>query len=290
MATKKVQNEKNVKPVIVPKKTAIRKSTKNAADQQSIEHIQAQIDAPKLIEADLKIYVSTEYDKFSYLPGNRPVNKLHLAKLANSLSKQVLDTIIIVNKYFQIIDGQHRFNELKKLGLPIFFIISENYGLKEVQLLNSSMKKWENIDFLSGYCDLGMNDYIIFRNFRKEFNLPVNISVFLLSGEKDNGKSAKSIRAKFENGEFKVTQLEIATSFAENIKKIKELYKGANRRSFVYTIYELLQMPNFDIDLFLHKLALNPTALQNCVSITQYKDLIEKIYNKNNKNKINLRF
>jgi hypothetical protein len=37
---------------------------------------------------------------------------------------------IIINKYYEIIDGQHRFDALQKLGLPIQFIICKEYGLK----------------------------------------------------------------------------------------------------------------------------------------------------------------
>ncbi len=293
MTTGKTESTKVSKPTASSKKIVAKKATSKSpksSEHQLLEYLQPDSSGPLLIESNITVYSSKEYDKFSYLPGNRPVNKLHLTRLEDSLSNQVLDTVIIVNNKFQIIDGQHRFENFRKLNLPINFIISDNYGLKEVQILNSTMKKWENNDFLTGYCDLGMTDYIIFRNFKKDFGLPIIISLFLLSGEKESGSTANNITTKFENGNFKVLQLEVAIDFAEKINKIKLLYKGATRRSFVYTIYELLHMPKFSFDIFLRKLALNPTALQDCVSIAQYKDLIETIYNKNNKNKINLRF
>ena len=77
-----------------------------------------------------QIHQTTDYSMFQTLEGNRNLNKLHLKRLKNSFQKKYLLSPIIVNEKFEIIDGQHRFEAGKQLGLPINFLIAPNYGIK----------------------------------------------------------------------------------------------------------------------------------------------------------------
>jgi hypothetical protein len=52
----------------------------------------------------------------------------------------------------------------------------------------------------------------------------------------------------------------------------------------------LLRNNNFEFTEFLQKLKLQPTALQDCATVNNYKVLIEEIYNYRRKDKVNLRF
>ena len=47
---------------------------------------------------------------------------------------------------------------------------------------------------------------------------------------------------------------------------------------------------NFDIMIFINKLKLQPGKLYDLPTVSQYKILIEEIYNYRNRNKVNLRF
>ena len=89
----------------------------------------------------------------------------------------------MVNEKFEIIDGQHRFLISQELKLPINYIISKNYGLNEVQILNANMKNWTIVDYVNGYCDLGFKDYEIYREFINEYSFTNQVALVLLSGE-----------------------------------------------------------------------------------------------------------
>ncbi len=75
-----------------------------------------------------QIEKTKEYSKFKHLKGNRPIQKYHLKKLKQSIEKDNCLNLhpIIVNKNFEIIDGQHRLEVAKQLDLDIFFIQSES--------------------------------------------------------------------------------------------------------------------------------------------------------------------
>lgn len=242
------------------------------------------------MKKELKVYTTKDYSLFTAMKGNRDINPLHLARLKESMSKNVLTTIIIVNDNYEIIDGQHRFTVSKELGLPINYIVCENYGLKEVQILNTNMKSWTIGDYVDGFCDLGKEDYILFRQFMKKYKLTNQVSMYILGGSMVSGSNKVSPSTLFKEGLFKVKNYSESVDIAEKIQSIKPYYDGYKRRSFVYAIIHLLKNKDFNFDEFINKLSLQPKKLQDCINVSQYKEVIESIYNYKRREKVNLRF
>ena len=48
------------------------------------------------------------------------------------MQSNYLFTVIIVNENYEIIDGQHRFEVIKELNLPLRYIICEGYGFAAI--------------------------------------------------------------------------------------------------------------------------------------------------------------
>src|SRR5574344_1973849 len=90
---------------------------------------------------------TNDYEMFKTLDGNRNVNKLHVNRLKESFKKAYLLSPIIINLRNQIIDGQHRFEAAKALGLQIYYTICDDYGLKEFQIFNTNIKKKKKEDY-----------------------------------------------------------------------------------------------------------------------------------------------
>jgi hypothetical protein len=239
---------------------------------------------------DIQIHTTKDYSLFKTLNGNRDINYLHLSRLKESMKKNHLTTIIMVNKNFEIIDGQHRFLISKELNLPINYIISKDYGLAEVQILNANMKNWQTIDYVNGYCDLGYKDYIIYRDFVNKYGFQNQVAILLLTGEETKGSGTENVTTKFKDGKFKIKDLNNANKMAEKILMIEPYYKGYLRRSFIYALIGMFKNENFEFTEFLAKLKQQPTTMQDCTSRTQYKVLIEEIYNYRRRDKVNLRF
>jgi hypothetical protein len=237
------------------------------------------------INKNLELRTTTDYFLFKPIEGNRNKKQLHIKRLTKSMKENYLFTVIIVNENYEIIDGQHRFEVIKELKLPLHYIIVEGYNLKEVHVLNQNLEKWNADDYLAGYCDLGYEDYITYARFKEKYKLGHNETMFLLAGT--NGKAQVDV---FNDGNFKVKSLEKAEDYIKKIFLIKPYYDGFRRRSFIYTIIGLLKNPVFDFDEFLKKLSLQPTALKKCADIKSYKELIEEIYNYRRRDKINLRY
>lgn len=201
------------------------------------------------------------------------------------MSNSYLFTVIIVNENYEIIDGQHRFEVIKELSLPLHYIVCNGYGLDEVHILNQNSKTWKADDFLQGYVNLGLADYVKYKEFKEQYNLGHNETMALLQNRKDKGDIDI-----FYKGLFKVADYQEAVKTIEKILLIEPYYNGVRRRTFIYTMLSLFENPAFEFSEFLQKLKLQPSALQDCVKIEQYKVLIEEIYNYKRRDKVNLRY
>jgi len=258
---------------------------------------------PMLQEQVLK---TTDYHLFSFISGNRKVNMAHAKRLEKSFQRRQLISPIIVNDHYQIIDGQHRFKVCERLKLPIWYIIVPGYGLDEVQILNTNSSNWKKIDYLNAYCDLRYPEYLKFRRFMQTYpdfgfqacemilsnrasTSPANISDKSLRSE--TNKFGRMYMRTFEEGDFICRDYDKSCSVAEKILMIKQFAPSIITRSpFISVMVQLINHDNYEHDEFLNKLSQQPTALVECVNVTQYKSLIEDIYNWKRKNKVNLRF
>tara|TARA_Y100001973_G_C5171976_1_gene319648 strand:- start:769 stop:1521 length:753 start_codon:yes stop_codon:yes gene_type:complete len=233
------------------------------------------------------VYKTNDYSLFSKLDGNRNINKAHFVRLKKSIQEQSLCVPIIVNEEYKIIDGQHRFESWKSLMLPVYYIVVEGYGLKEIQRINANSMNWKMMDYAESYCDLGNKHYCRYKEFKGKYNLGDYESISMLQGN-ENGSGKNFDR--FRSGLFQVKRWKKACDEAEKIIKIKEFYDGYKRRTFVFAILKFLSKDNFDYNRMLQKIKKYPNMLKDCTNKEQYMMLLEKMYNYNQpeKSKISL--
>jgi hypothetical protein len=237
-----------------------------------------------MVMQGIQVHTTTDYFLFKTIGGNRTLNKLHFNRLKKSMIDNYLFTVIVVNENYQIIDGQHRFNAIKELNLPLYYIICEGYGLNEVHILNQNSKVWNSDDYLEGYCNLGYNDYITYRSFKDKYKIGHREAMCILAG------STEIVTKQFYAGKFKIKSLAKAEKLIDDILSIEPYYTGVRRRAFIFAMMLLLRNGNFKLSEFINKLKNQPTALKDCINSQAYRDLIEDIYNYRRKEKVNLRF
>ena len=236
-----------------------------------------------------------DYAMFKTLDGNRNVNKLHVNRLKESFRTAYLLSPILINQRNEIIDGQHRFEAAKALGLPINFIIVNDYGLKEVQLLNTNTKNWGKEDYLQAYCDLGYPEYLKMRKFMRRFPEFGIAACEMMLIDRSNGKSGtiEGMRCRikyFEEGNLEIPNYDYSCEIAEKIMQLKPYYDGFNRQVFVRAMCGVFKVAKYNHTVFLQRLDAQPNALQHCATVLQYRLMIEDKYNYRSHNKVSLRF
>ena len=236
----------------------------------------------------MKVLKTTNYSSFKIMKGNRKINRLHLKRLKSSMAEDYLISPILINQNHEIIDGQHRFQAAKELELPINYIICNGYGLKEVQRLNTTSRKWNADDYMEGYAELGIESYIKYKEFKERWKFGHNETMALLNGSQFSGGMSEA----FTDGTMNISRAQYirAEKIAKEIYQIEPYYLGFKRRSFIYALLKLREKPQFDFDFFLEKLSKQSTALVDCSNKDQYIELIEEIYNWRNRNKVSLKY
>lgn len=241
-----------------------------------------------MVKITNQVHTTKDYSIFKSIDGNRNKNLMHINRLKKSMEESYLFTIITINEKYEIIDGQHRFDVIKELGLPLNYIICEGYGLKEVHILNANSKTWNTDDYLEAYCNLGYTDYILYRNFKQRYGFGSRENISILAGGQIYAKIDHM--KEFFKGNFKILNYNESCIIAEKIETISKYYNGYKRRAFVYAMISLLKNNNFVFDEFIQKLKHQRNALTDCVNSTQYILLIEEIYNHRRREKVNLRY
>ena len=126
------------------------------------------------------VYVTSNYELFGFISGNREISQPNLEKIKESLkTKQILESAIIVGyspndpegKIFKIIEGQHRFIACKQLGIPFSFIVRMDFDINDhsksiadIQLLNTASKEWDVTNFMGSRATLGEESYVRYKN------------------------------------------------------------------------------------------------------------------------------
>ena len=102
-------------------------------------------------DTGVKLMMTTDYDKFQYIGGNRDVNDKHMKNLSRSVLKTGTNVQpVIVNSKFEVIDGQHRLDACREAGVPVSYIVLDMAMSKEALMieLNINSKNWSGKDYL----------------------------------------------------------------------------------------------------------------------------------------------
>lgn len=252
-----------------------------------------------------KVYKTNDLSIFNQIEGNRPPNPQHIRRLSQSIKDNgLLCNPILVNEKMEVIDGQHRLLAAKDAKSEIYYVILKGYDLKEVHALNLNQKNWASKDFMHGYAKMGIESYVKLREFyKKNSDFSLTDCIAMCSNTSNTGSASISNKYRptyknktaqkevFEEGTWKGKDFIFAQEIADKIRLTKPYYNNYRRFSFVRAILSLtLYKKEFDFNTFMHKLRLQPTALVDCTSVSQYKMLIEDIYNYRSRDKVNLRY
>lgn len=229
----------------------------------------------------IKVKSTTDYSKFKFIKGNRPIDK-RVKKMVRAIKrKNMLADFPILTKANcdgrnQIFDGQTRFEAAKQLKLPVFYIESPHIEIGDVPEANSVQSPWTTRDYLYSWSERGNANYIKIKAFVAEFGLPITISAALLSGrELSNGQ----IGVSFRSGRLTVTAENYARRVAAFIVALKFYVPFATGHPLAGAMARLMSVKDFDPSRFLQKIKANPGRLHKCGTTEQYIDLIEDIYN-----------
>lgn len=188
----------------------------------------------------MNILSTTDYDKFSFKDGNRKINNRNYFKLLESMKEKQLMIPILVNEKFEIIDGQHRYQASKELGLPVYYFVVEGYGSEEMKRANLVSSNWTKDDFLNMFLADGEEAYEAIKEIMDEYEVPVSLIIKVFAAMQ--GKNQKLVSKQFEEGTFDT----------KNMDNVKDFFVALEDFSF-FKPYKTLQFSRAFLKLYMQK-------------------------------------
>ena len=116
-------------------------------------------------------------------------------------------------------------------------MIVNDYGLKEVQLLNTNMKNWKKEDYLNAYCELGNKTYLEFKKFMSEYPdfgilacESILTNMLSHSGNQTILNGVKTSKNSFQKGELIIPDINLSTYNLD--EKLLEIIPGEVARKY----------------------------------------------------------
>lgn len=210
--------------------------------------------------------------------GNRAVNKLRVQHIAKSMAlhPEIFPLRpILVNDKFEIIDGQHRYNAAKMLGIPVWYEVAEDIGQEQALIINQNQQTWNVMDYAKAYAYAGNDDYKEFIRVVKEHpHVPKHIIINYIGGNNKNNMR------RFRAGEFKAVTLLVGKVFLDYLEDVAEYAPKIHLQTPARAMFTVFQTDGYDHDRFLAKLAIAPqNMLKTYGRVEDVLRSVEDIYN-----------
>jgi hypothetical protein len=254
-----------------------------------------------------QIYATKEYEKFSFLPGNRKIGDAIKLKLNVESSNKLHLHPIIVNNDFQIIDGQHRWHIAKELDLYLYYIIDESYGNFDLILHNTATKLWTPQDYAIFYSNYPgkeishetKNIYKLLIQLNTTFRFSFNfmIKCFLRSSRPENYNQNSLISSDFKKAKVMIKNnlnVENLKIYLSRVYEIIEFLFSCKiiklkSDSLCLAVYNLVSKEDYNHSRFMDKISNNLDDLIIATRFRKTDDIYHRllgIYNKYSKNRI----
>lgn len=217
------------------------------------------------------IYETTNYEMFKYLKGNRTVKyskKLELAAKEVGFLYQIL-----VNEKMEIIDGQHRLEVCKKLGLPVRYEIKKGAGDNEVESLNTTAANWTLKNYIEHYSLLGNEEYQkLGKILDKKVSGDSAVIATAMNFKRGSGGSNNIVK----EGNFKFCDYERYIEFVEYVERLKSITKIKMGERLFPALYALYTLESFDGERLIKKM-FETNQIERIGMLNDYSKIIETL-------------
>lgn len=223
---------------------------------------------------------TTNYDLFVYHENQQAMSPVRVRRVAESMrntgfwaSKPI--GVYRKNGKLVIIDGHHRFEAARSIGLPILFVVEPEANGNLIGLANSLVGTWRNESFAKLYASQGNRDYEDLLYYVSR-GIPLKQASSLLHGESaHSGNSAQRVK----HGTFKVKTDKYINSVLAIIDSVKDVAPEISKRAYIDALSQLMFLDEFDEDVLIKRIQAHPTGIVRCADRNQALEALEETYN-----------
>ncbi len=200
------------------------------------------------------VRISKNYNEFNFLHFNRKVEMRHVMEIVDSIQRHgVLSFVNVVItdcidgvKQMYIVDGQHRFEAFRYLGLPILYTVVEANSKKEIVRLiadlNKTSRRWSTRNFMTAWSSLKIEDYTEIDTALSNTKLPITLILEVFS-EKDRKTATKM----FQDGDFEIVNVKKNKTILNDINSLKNKLPRS-RELFSCVASAMRKIGNYTVD------------------------------------------
>lgn len=142
-------------------------------------------------QKNMTIFESTKYDLFNRVTGNREVREEKVKALVDAVQKCNMLCVcpVIITKDYFLLDGQHRIEAAKRLGVPYYYVIAPDHIQKTRMIdLNVTQNSWTIADYIKYFAENGDENYIKLIQFCKKNGVGFALAIAFLGCPRRNLK------------------------------------------------------------------------------------------------------
>lgn len=246
-----------------------------------------------------KILYTENLEQFSVSDLNRDVDMRHVARLKKSIAERnmLADYPLLVSGDNVIIDGQHRWEAAKALGVGVYFKKANATDWGTLGMANSAVKRWSLDDYLNYWCAQEHNDYLKFREFKRKYSFLGTSTILKLAANWSGVgygtiRTSESLRIRFESGHFDATVLPQVARKVMLIQDYAQFYQHWRRMNFVVAVVKIMAKRDYDHKRMMHQLEQygETVRIQNAAKVDDYIRQLEYAYNYQRKGKFRVSF
>jgi hypothetical protein len=238
------------------------------------------------------IQQSTDYEEFSLLEGNRGVSRGHAETLKRAFEETgnlLAAQPILVNKSKQIIDGQHRFEACKELGLPIYFTVISNLNVNDARNINIIKREWLPLDYAKSYAVSGNKNYQRYLQLGEDYGVAHSVLVILATNA-DPSKKTNGVYKDFRTGDLKLKAEDMPKIInkLDKLVEYKEYVPHALSKITALAFLKAMDADSYSHARMLRKLEMMGGQLEHFSVVTDAVKALEEIYNYRAQNTVRL--
>ena len=231
----------------------------------------------------MQILSTKLYSKFKVIGGNRAIHEKHLQTLMASISdtNMLESNPIIVNKNMEVIDGQHRLEAAKRMHLEIHYVVAPDAKVKEVQRLNTAVKRWDLRDYAISYSLTGNKEYDKVLKFCDKYGITMSEAVMMT--QKVSKRFSHALY-EFREGRHVCDNLSEAIKIAEFAHQIGRFvdppYTNKMQEDFVRTVGMLDETKPVSVPQFIERITELSVKIPRQNTRRDWMRAFETAYNK----------
>jgi hypothetical protein len=219
---------------------------------------------------------TTDYDRFVFLKRNRKVDRF--PNLKRSLHEYGQIMPILINEKWEVLEGQHRVEECRDLGIPVKYICVPGLTYEVIVPINNVRKNWKLRDYPNLFCNI--EDYREFQRYMEKYGFVANTLSGIAFGQELNAKAFKAGDLKFDEPTRRYVD-KVVPAVLDILGVCGGEYRGRlGTGRVVAAVVNLTTTPGYNHRRFIKKLASVPKWEVKAVkTYADAKNMLEGIYN-----------